>query len=169
MKVIVLILIAISSFGCMSGHRDEYGRFLPNRPNWKLSNQDLNRSEQIDYNSVYVGESPTDRNATYMLITFWPEGHFMRRHSNSSDPTQMDSKEESAVGYFYTDGNRLITENYATINFGQYGYSVFEILSDGSLIRISHGHSIRNQNKIPKQNRPQLQPIPHPKTFSPDW
>jgi len=167
MKIAMLILMLFASCGCMAGHRDEQGRFLPNRPAWRLSDQSLHRSADLHYDSVYIGDFYAPRTAKFKLLKFWPDGHFMMRWSDSDDPNQMNSSDSASVGYFYTEGTRLITENFATINAGQYGYSVYEILPDGSLLRISHGYSLRKQFEIPTQNR--LYPVPHSKNFSPDW
>jgi hypothetical protein len=169
MKIPILILFLVSCMGCASGRRDEYGRLVPKRPAYRLSDSSLERSSLIAYDAVYIGEAFDSANGRYVMLKFWPDGHFMRKRSNSAEPNVIDSKVHSAIGYFRTEGRTVTTENFAAINFGQYGYGMYEILEDGSLERTAFGHRIRCSYKIPAPNRTTFVPTKHEVPFLPDW
>lgn len=106
-------------------------------------------------------------------MRFWPDGRFAVKWSESDDPSQLDSSKDHGVGYFYTSGNLVFTETFATINFGQYGYGLSEVMPDGGLLNISSAPSKRGLKERDSSKDLSkyaiLYPVYEGKDFDPDW
>lgn len=174
MKVFCLTVLLLVSVGCMSGYRDERGRWLPKSPHWSFADPSLERSGIIEYGFVYVGEVPNYHPShRFQLMRFWRGGRFAIKWSETDDPSQLDSSDNAGVGYFFTSKKNVFTENYATTNFGQYGYGIYEVLPDGSLLKISSAPSKRGlKDRDPLDDLSKytiLYPVYEGKDFEPDW
>ncbi len=152
----ICLLVTLLS-GCRTWKLDEHRRVVPRWPSvriLKFRTDSPNPDGTIRYDCLYVADlkgtwAHEYAGSRYDVMVFFPNGEYIGNYVDdysSFDP--LSDILQGEIGYYKVDANRLTTESYVKINFGQYGYGFFSVRQNGDLVNTGSGH-IRWHQSMP--------------------
>ena len=145
--IIKLILCLFLISGCTQIIHLPEGGVRPKKPNFSLSKkaQKLKNIELIDTTTIYIGKfkSGIKLDTLYYFMRFFNNGRVYSSTLLDTLPTNddMNNLKKGMIGYYYLNGNELITEIFYPQNFGQYRVEHGKIKGD-TLIFYKEKHSL---------------------------
>ncbi|MBC2600571.1 hypothetical protein J3R74_001984 [Puniceicoccus vermicola] len=164
-----LFITLFLSQGCYVHYKiDEADRLVPKNPKWSLENEPREGLERLDFNAVYIGESPRG----YWMVRFWPTGQIKTFDtSEMSDWEWMKRRNGGTIGYYSLDENGVIQIEYMSYAAqGTYVVAYGLLRKDGTIVFDGEDRG-RRYRGLPGELKPEIEIDNNDSEWdwTPDW